>query len=195
MLIIGENPQKKIADFTEQFKRDFISLLRSSHGEKPINANKFYQEYIADRNHVHMNATRFVSLTEFVKYLESEGICNVEVDEKSREGGFTIAYIDNTPEAVRRRQLAQKRERAGDDDSERERKVLEAQIKKAQEEIEKKAAGKSAEEENNEKTKELQRSDQQPIKIGFSLGSGKASGLAKKPAIPLNRPKKLLKMK
>ncbi|KAK7205766.1 domain of Kin17 curved DNA-binding protein-domain-containing protein [Myxozyma melibiosi] len=201
MIIIGENPQKKISEFTQQFVRDFIALLRSSHGEKKINANKFYQEYIADRNHVHMNATRFVSLSEFVKYLENEGVCKVEVDEKSREGGFTIAYIDNSPEAIKRREIAQKRERSGDDDLERERRFLAEQIKRAQEEQEKKKESESnsnsgSEEVNKQATKELQREGEQPIKIGFSLGGGKASGLAKRaPAVPLNRPKKLLKMK
>lgn len=36
-------------------------------------AKNVYNEYIADRHHIHMNATRWLTLTEFVKYLGREG--------------------------------------------------------------------------------------------------------------------------
>ncbi|KAK9375096.1 domain of Kin17 curved DNA-binding protein-domain-containing protein [Lipomyces chichibuensis] len=178
MLIIGENPQRKIAEYSEQFKRDFVSLLKSSHGEKKINFNKFYQEYISDRNHIHMNATRWVSLSEFVKYLADQGICKVDID-PGKEGGYTIAYIDNSPESIRRRDLARKRERGDKDDVEREQKQLERQVKKAKMESEelKKLKMKEGESDENKSesedakyTKELQRDGTQPIKLALSFG-------------------------
>ncbi|KAK9316555.1 domain of Kin17 curved DNA-binding protein-domain-containing protein [Lipomyces starkeyi] len=195
MLIIGENPQRKIAEYSEQFKRDFVSLLKSSHGEKKINFNKFYQEYIADRNHIHMNATRWVSLSEFVKYLGDQGICKVEID-PGKEGGYTIAYIDNSPESIRRRDLAHKRERGDKDDLEQEQKQLDRQVKKAKmesEELKKRKTKEGESEENKSEsedakyTKELQRDGTQPIKLALSFG--------KKPTATATATPKRLKLK
>lgn len=39
--------------------------------------NIVYNEYIQDKEHVHMNGTQWSSLTQFVKYLGSEGIATV----------------------------------------------------------------------------------------------------------------------
>ena len=41
-----------------------------------------YQEYIADKNHVHMNGTCWSSLNQFVQTLVSNGICEVEDTER-----------------------------------------------------------------------------------------------------------------
>jgi hypothetical protein len=38
-----------------------------------VAAKNVYNEYIQDKNHVHMNSTRWLTLTEFVKYLGKEG--------------------------------------------------------------------------------------------------------------------------
>jgi hypothetical protein len=48
-----------------------------------------YNEFIADRNHIHMNSTCWLTLTEFVKYLGREGKCKVEETEK----GWFITLI------------------------------------------------------------------------------------------------------
>jgi len=53
MLLVGEDPKKYINDYSNQFQRDFLQLLRTSHGEKKVHLNHFYQEYISDRSHVH----------------------------------------------------------------------------------------------------------------------------------------------
>lgn len=59
-------------------------------------ANRVYQEYISDKNHLHMNATRWVTLTEFVKHLGRSGIARVDENEK----GWFISWIDNSPKAL-----------------------------------------------------------------------------------------------
>lgn len=65
---------KKLGEFTRSFEKDFLRLLRLAHGTKKVNANRYYQEYILnDRDHVHLNATRFSSLSQFVHYLEQNG--------------------------------------------------------------------------------------------------------------------------
>ena len=54
MQLIGEDPKKHINQFSNEFKQDFLTLLKSSHGEKSVHANVFYNQYIADKNHIHM---------------------------------------------------------------------------------------------------------------------------------------------
>lgn len=41
-----------------------------------------YNEYIADKNHVHMNGTCWTSLSGFVQTLASNGICEIEESER-----------------------------------------------------------------------------------------------------------------
>jgi len=138
MMLIGEDPRKAINDFSNQFLRDFIQLLHTGHGEKKVNVNHFYQEYISNKQHVHMNATKWASLTEFAKYLGREGICRVEEDEKNdgRGGasGLTISWIDNSPEALRRQEALRKKERQDRGDEEREQRLIQEQIRRAKRE-------------------------------------------------------------
>lgn len=134
MLLIGEDPRKHINEFSNRFKKDFLTLLRVSHGEKKVHMNHFYQEYIADKEHIHMNATKWPSLTEFAKYLGREGVCRVEEGER----GLEIAWVDDSPEALRRRDMVRKKEMLEKGDEERETRMLEAQIKRAKEQKEKK---------------------------------------------------------
>ena len=46
-----------------------------------IAATVAYNEFIADRYHVHMNSTKWLTLTEFIKYLGREGKLVVEETE------------------------------------------------------------------------------------------------------------------
>jgi len=105
MQVVGEDPKRWIRQYSDEFKQNFLQLLRTTHGEKPIHINRFYQEYISDKAHVHLNATQWSGLTDFAKYLGREGICRVEEKE---EDGIFIAWIDNSPEAIRRRERLQK---------------------------------------------------------------------------------------
>jgi len=114
MLLIGEDSRKHISDYSNQFQRDFLQLLKTSHGEKKVNINHFYQEYIGNKEHVHMNATRWPSLTEYAKFLGREGICRVEEGEK----GLMVSWIDNSPEALRRQDAIRKKERQDKGDAE-----------------------------------------------------------------------------
>jgi Domain of Kin17 curved DNA-binding protein len=51
---------------------DFLVIFFKRFGTKRVKANNVYQEYIQDKNHLHMNATRWVTLTEFIKYLDEQ---------------------------------------------------------------------------------------------------------------------------
>jgi len=174
MLSLGEDPRRAINDFSNQFKRDFLQLLRTGHGEKWINANRFYNEYIANKEHVHMSATKWNSLTEFVKYLGREGICRVEVDEKGEERGgasaLMLSWIDNSPEAMRRQEALKKRERQDRGDESREQRLIEAQIRKAraqQKQVEEQPDEEDEEQEDDSASAGIKRADREKIRLNF----------------------------
>lgn len=74
-----------------------------------------------------MNATKWLTLTEFIKHLGREGI--VKVDET--EQGWFISWVDNSPAALAKADSLKKLERAKLDDEMRNRKFLEEQIERA----------------------------------------------------------------
>lgn len=127
IMVVGEDPRKYINNYSNQFKRDFLSLLRSSHGEKKVYINHFYNEYIKDKEHVHMNATRWPSLTEFAKYLGRESICKITEGER----GIEIQWIDDSPEAVQRREDVRRKDLQAKGDEDMESRLLAQQIKRA----------------------------------------------------------------
>ncbi|KXJ93280.1 domain of Kin17 curved DNA-binding protein-domain-containing protein [Microdochium bolleyi] len=128
MLVVGENTKQFLGEYSDQFKKDFVQLLRTSHGEKQVQINHFYQSYIANKEHVHMNATKWPNLTEFAKYLGREGICRVEEIEGK---GLHVAWIDDSPDALRRRDAIRRKEMQDKGDEEREQRMIRAQIKRA----------------------------------------------------------------
>lgn len=136
MAVVGEDPRKYIEQFSREFHHDFVQLLRVAHGEKYINANRFYQSYIANKEHVHMNATKWPSLTEYVKYLGREGICHVKEDEKD---GLMIAWRDLSPEAVRRREAVREAEMLESRNEAGEDRMMKKMAARAKEEAERKA--------------------------------------------------------
>ncbi|KAI9290613.1 hypothetical protein K502DRAFT_298181 [Neoconidiobolus thromboides FSU 785] len=130
MLLFRDNPNRMLEKFSREFKAGYLRQLSRSHGTKRVHANKVYQELIADRNHLHMNATKWGTLTEFVTYLGREGHCHVEDTEK----GWFITWIDNSPEALARKAAILKKERSEMSFEERQRKLLKEQIERAKEE-------------------------------------------------------------
>lgn len=163
MLLIGEDPKKHIEEYSRQFLRDFINLLKTTHGEKKVHANQFYQQVIQDKHHIHMNSTKWTSLTQFVLYLGREGICRVEETDK----GLFISYIDNSPEALRRREALAKKERQDKGDEEREQKQIQEQVERAQRKLE-------ANEEQPQEAKLLQRKEGEKVKLNFALSKQSA---------------------
>ncbi|KAK3327907.1 domain of Kin17 curved DNA-binding protein-domain-containing protein [Cercophora scortea] len=165
VLEVGQNYKSVEEDFSKQFRDEFISLLRTAHGEKEIAANKFYQEVIARRDHVHLNATKWHSLTDFVKSLGRESICRVE----EKEDGLFISWINDSPEALARRDAARKRAMEEKGDEEREQQILKEQIKRAQRDAA--ARGKTLEDDEDEerRDRELKRKEGEKIKLSFGL--------------------------
>ncbi|KAI0683259.1 domain of Kin17 curved DNA-binding protein-domain-containing protein [Cytidiella melzeri] len=128
MLVVGENAGRHISDFSSQFQSEFVHLLSRRFGTTRVKANNVYQEYIQDKNHLHMNATRWVTLTEFIKHLGRTGVARVDETEK----GWFIAWIDNSPKALAKQEASMKKERLTTSDEQRERMLIAEQIERAQ---------------------------------------------------------------
>ncbi|KAF3797171.1 KIN17-like protein [Colletotrichum gloeosporioides] len=121
------NVNETINNISQQFQAEFLDQLRTSHREKSVHSNRFYQTYIANKHHTHLNATRWHSLTDFVKFLGREGLCRVE----EKDDGLFIAWINRSPEALRRAADSRKRDQAEAADQMREEDLIQAQIARA----------------------------------------------------------------
>jgi DNA/RNA-binding protein KIN17 len=144
-----------------------------SFGTKRVKANNVYQEYIQDKNHLHMNATRWVTLTEFIKHLGRTGAAHVDETEK----GWFIAWIDRSPKALEKQEASLKKERATMNDEQRERLLIAEQIERAEREAREKGEGTSAEgasEEEKRREEGLQREDGEK-KVVLSLSAKPAA--------------------
>ncbi len=73
MSIFAENPDKFMDSFSEEFEEGYLTLLSRQFGTRRVNANQVYNEYIHDKEHVHMNSTMWPTLSEFVKFLGRTG--------------------------------------------------------------------------------------------------------------------------
>lgn len=143
MRIFAENPHSVLDEFSNAFEKGYMDTLSRGHGTKRILANRVYQEYIADKNHIHMNATVWTTLTGFIKYLGKEGKAIVDETEK----GWFIQYIDRDPKALARQARTDERKQADLDEEDRMRKEIEAQVRAAQERAaQEQAEGEQAEE-------------------------------------------------
>lgn len=127
MLVVGENAGRHISDFSGQFQSEFVALLSRRFGTKRVRANQVYQEYIQDKHHLHMNSTRWVTLTEFIKHLGRTGVARVDDTEK----GWFIAWIDNSPKALAKAEASMKKDRQTTSDEQRERLLITEQIERA----------------------------------------------------------------
>lgn len=119
MMLVGPKAGQTIAEFSRQFQYDFVTLLKSRHNTQRVRANAVYNEYIQDKHHIHMNSTRWVTLSGFIATLGKAGIVKVDEDEK----GIWISWIDNSPETLRKQvsQLARSRDFVGEADESRPR--------------------------------------------------------------------------
>lgn len=170
LLLFADNPDKFLDGYSQEFEKEFMTLLSRQFGTKRVQANQVYMEYIKDKDHLHMNSTTWHTLTAFVQYLGKEGKCKVDHTEK----GWFIQYIDRGPETIQAEIEKAKKEKMETTDEEKQAKFLEKQIKLAK-------AGKEAEMEEAEYTKLMRENDDEKVAFNFDSGSCK-SGSFKVPA-------------
>lgn len=163
LLLASEDPQQFMDYFSAEFKNDFLELLRRRFGTKRVHNNIVYNEYISNREHVHMNATQWETLTDFTKWLGREGYCKVDETPK----GWYMQYIDRDPETIRRMEEQEKRKKQDLDDEERSAKFIEEQVRR----------GKEGKEEETPVYTELKRENEEE-KVVFNISKGANSSAA-----------------
>lgn len=127
MKLFSDTSSKFVHHYSSQFLHDFLQTLSVRFGTKRVLANTVYQEYIRDKSHIHMNATRWNSLTEFCYSLSKRSI--VEIEDTQR--GLFITWIDQSPAAIARRQAKERKELQDLEDQQRSTMQLQFQIERA----------------------------------------------------------------
>jgi hypothetical protein len=82
MQMFSENSGRYMDEFSTAFEQGMLELIARKARSQRVQANVLYRDYIADRNHTHMNATIWETLTDFVMYLGRTGKCEVDETEK-----------------------------------------------------------------------------------------------------------------
>jgi len=170
LLLFGENSGKFLSSYSREFELGFTLILKRQFNEKRVHANVVYQQYIGDKEHVHMNSTCWVTLTSFVKHLGRTGQAVVDETEK----GWYITWIDNSPETLARKKALEKKEKMAMDDNEKVQEYIDEQILKA------KLA--STDEGVSEAT-ELERDEDEVIKLDIKMGDGLKTKIEHKPLL------------
>eukprot|EP00873_Tetraselmis_striata_P015347 jgi/Tetstr1/435611/TSEL_024513.t1 len=171
MMVFGQDPDKVIDTYSEEFEENFMRLMKMSHPHSRVQATVVWNEFIADKDHIHMNSTKWTTLTEFIKYLGREGKCKVDETEK----GWFIKLIHRDAAQELEEQRRSKRERHEREEEMREARALQEQIERAQ-----KCA--RVEEEAPAAPSELQRGEQaEPLSLAVDFNKRKPAALRPAP--------------
>ena len=108
MKVFRENAGGMMDSFSKEFETSYLETLRRRHGTQRMNANNVYQEVIQDRDHVHMNSTKWATLSDFVQYLGRRGLVVAEETER----GWYVTYVDRDPAMMARREALRERTEA-----------------------------------------------------------------------------------
>ncbi|XP_034529760.1 DNA/RNA-binding protein KIN17 [Notolabrus celidotus] len=171
LLLASEDPNKFMDYFSDEFKNEFLELLRRRFGTKRVHNNIVYNEYISDREHIHMNSTQWETLTDFTKWLGREGFCKVDETPK----GWYVQYIDRDPETIRLQEEQARRKKQELDDEERSAKFIEEQVRRGRD---------SKETEETPVFTELIRESEEE-KVAFNLGASSSVAGPSKPSSSL----------
>ncbi|VWU50628.1 DNA/RNA-binding protein KIN17, putative [Hepatocystis sp. ex Piliocolobus tephrosceles] len=90
MQVFCQDANKFMDDYSYAFEKEFMRLMKTKYCRTRILANTVYTNLISDKTHIHMNATVWVTLTDFVLYLGQTGKCKIEQTER----GWYLEYID-----------------------------------------------------------------------------------------------------
>ena len=99
--MFSENSTAYMDEFSREFEEGMMEIIKRKARSQRMSANVCYREYIAHKQHFHMNATIWETLTDFIMYLGREGKCEVDETEK----GWFVTWIDRDPETLRRQKV------------------------------------------------------------------------------------------
>ncbi|KAI6099360.1 domain of Kin17 curved DNA-binding protein-domain-containing protein, partial [Pisolithus croceorrhizus] len=108
-------------------ERLFVLNTFNRVGIKRVFSNRVYQELIQNKECVQMNATHWVTLTEFIKHLGRMSIAHID----DTDEGWCVTWIDNSPKAPAKQAATLPKERVTMSDEQRERILIVEQIERA----------------------------------------------------------------
>jgi DNA/RNA-binding protein KIN17 len=113
MKLFLEDPEKFTEEFSEQFEDQFLAELESHSRdgtEDPwLGANEVYAGVVRERDHVHLNATKWETFTDFVEYLTLKGVVRKRVDAHTTR--VELQRIDTEKEERLAKQIEEDRKR------------------------------------------------------------------------------------
>lgn len=171
MKIFSDNAGGILDKYSKEFEQSYLAALRMRHGTKKVNANNVYQELISDKQHIHMNATHWTTLTEFVQYLGKTGKCVVEENER----GWFVSYIQRDASILARQEAHRQRDAADRAAEEAQAQRMELQRVEAAKAMDRVGASVNVE----ATTLERENSDQ-PIKVALGTSSSVPGKKSKK---------------
>mmetsp|Transcript_51413 Transcript_51413/g.103281 ORF Transcript_51413/g.103281 Transcript_51413/m.103281 type:complete len:238 (-) Transcript_51413:20-733(-) len=124
MQVFVQDPNKFMDEFSQEFELGFMQLMSHSYRSTRVLANTVYCDFISNRHHTHMNSTIWVTLSNFVQYLGRTNQCKIDKTPK----GWYLQWVDNSPEALLRRQQAAEMEKAQMSDEQRHAQLLASQV-------------------------------------------------------------------
>ena len=124
MELFSQNPTHYLDQLSNEFEESFLKLLSRRFNTTTVDSNKVYNEFIQDKEHSHMNATKWETLSGFIQYLGRTG--KVRVEETDR--GLYITWIDTNPEARARAEKNAKNQREALDDQALNEKLMKQRL-------------------------------------------------------------------
>ena len=165
------NASGMLDSFSSEFESNYLETLYRRHRTKRMNANAVYQEVIQDKDHVHMNATKWATLTDFVQYIGKMGKCKVEETER----GWYVTYIERDPTILAQQDNYKKRAEAEKREEKKVAKRMEVMRVEAARMLDKAGFGVTV------KASKMERTDEDaPIALTFGGGSGSSGKNGKK---------------
>ena len=118
------NSASIIKNNSAAFESTFMDVLRRRFPNREVPANIVYTQVIRDKNHVHMNSTRWESVHGFCCHLERTGKITMRMTER----GPMIRYVNREAEFEQSQQ--REIERVKSAETERERELVALMLKK-----------------------------------------------------------------
>jgi DNA/RNA-binding protein KIN17 len=93
MLEFMQNPDQFIDQFSQEFKEEFLRLLSHRWPHSWVLAVKVHHCTLSSRKQVHLNATMWEALSDFIQHCHQEELLQVQDSEE----GLLVKWIDPTP--------------------------------------------------------------------------------------------------
>ena len=172
MKLFAENSSTYLDTFSRDFEASFMDILSRRFRSSRVWCNVVYQEVIADSGHIHMNSTKWETLTGFVKYLGTSGQAVVEEGmTPSGQPGFFLRYIVRDAEEMAKQERLKNKVQDEENEEERQSRMLRRQISKARA-----AANASGAAEAEHAATELHRKEGDPAaKVAFNMAAATES--------------------